>query len=104
MMVRIVPIFELTNFLSVHIAGMKVLDLYIKSFKIINTVLLIKLNLWLTAPEGATQVNQTSATDWQMAARRDNVIIPYYNNNNNNNNNCNNNNKIESQGLKVIGK
>ena len=25
-----------------------------------------KLNLWLTAPKGATPVNQTSATDWQI--------------------------------------
>ena len=24
--------------------------------------------MWLTAPKGATPVNQTSATDWQMAA------------------------------------
>ena len=23
--------------------------------------------MWLTAPKGATSVNQTSATDWQMA-------------------------------------
>ena len=29
-----------------------------------------KINLWLTAPK----VNLTSATDWQMAVRRDNVI------------------------------
>ena len=35
---------------------------------------LVKLNLWLTAPKGATPVNYTSATDWQMAVRRDNVI------------------------------
>ena len=35
--------------------------------------IVIKLNLWLTAPKGATPVNQTSATDWQMTARRDNV-------------------------------
>ena len=34
----------------------------------------LKLNLWLTAPEGVTPVNYTSATDWQMAVRRDNVI------------------------------
>ena len=34
----------------------------------------IKLNLWLTAPKGPTPVNQTSATDGQMAARWDNVI------------------------------
>ena len=33
-----------------------------------------KINLWLTAPKRATPVNYTSATDWQMAARRDNVI------------------------------
>ena len=33
-----------------------------------------KLNLWLTAPEGATPANQTSATGWEMAVRRDNVI------------------------------
>ena len=33
-----------------------------------------KTNLWLTAPKGATPVNLTSATDWQMAVRRDNVI------------------------------
>ena len=30
--------------------------------------------MWLTAPKGTTPVNYTSATDWQMAARRDNVI------------------------------
>ena len=34
----------------------------------------LKLNLWLTAPNGATPINYTTATDWQMAARRDNVI------------------------------
>ena len=28
----------------------------------------IKLNMWLTAPKGATPINQTPATDWQMAA------------------------------------
>ena len=39
----------------------------------INRVL-IKLNLWITAPRGAKPVNQTSANDWQMAERRDNVI------------------------------
>ena len=33
-----------------------------------------KLNLQLTDPKGATPINQTSATDWKMAARRDNVI------------------------------
>ena len=32
------------------------------------------INLWLTPPKGATPVNQTSATDWQMAVQRDNVI------------------------------
>ena len=30
--------------------------------------------MWLTAPKGATPVNYTFATDWQMAARRNNVI------------------------------
>ena len=30
-----------------------------------------KLNLWLTVPKGATPVNETPATDWQM---KDNVI------------------------------
>ena len=35
---------------------------------------LMILNLWLTAPKGATPVNQTSATDWQIAVQRDNVI------------------------------
>ena len=34
----------------------------------------LKLNLWLTASKGATPVNYTYATDWQMASRRDNVI------------------------------
>ena len=29
----------------------------------------------LTVPKGATPVNQTSATDWQMAARWDVIII-----------------------------
>ena len=28
----------------------------------------------LTAPKGGTPVNWTSATDWQMEARRDNVF------------------------------
>ena len=41
---------------------------------IISIIIKIKLNLWLTAPKGATPVNETSATDWQMAAQRDNVI------------------------------
>ena len=30
-----------------------------------------KINLWLIAPKGATPVNQTSATDWQMALLMD---------------------------------
>ena len=29
----------------------------------------LKLNLWLTAPRGPTPVNQTSATDWQIAVQ-----------------------------------
>ena len=33
----------------------------------------IKLNLWLTAPKGATSVDHTSETDWQMAVGRDGV-------------------------------
>ena len=33
-----------------------------------------KLDLWLIAPKGATPVNQISATDWQIAVQRDNVI------------------------------
>ena len=37
-----------------------------------------KLNLWFTAPKGAKPVNQTSATDWQMAVQRDNVTKHYY--------------------------
>ena len=37
----------------------------------------IKINLWLTAPKGATPVNWTSATDWQMAVQRDNVTKYY---------------------------
>ena len=41
---------------------------------VVVVVLKIKWNLWLTAPKVATPVNWTSATDWQMAARRDNVI------------------------------
>ena len=42
---------------------------------IITIIIEIKtLNLWLTARKGATPVNLTSATDWQMAAWRDNVI------------------------------
>ena len=36
--------------------------------------MLNKLNLWLTAPKGATPVNDTSATDCQMEVQRDNVI------------------------------
>ena len=35
-----------------------------------------KLNLWLTAPKGATPVNQTSVTDRQMTVRRS-VILHY---------------------------
>ena len=31
-------------------------------------------NLWPKAPKGDTLINQTSATDWQMAVRWDNVI------------------------------
>ena len=30
--------------------------------------------MWLTAPEGATPVNETSETDWQITVRWDNVI------------------------------
>ena len=30
--------------------------------------------MWLTAHKGATPVNYTSTTDWQMAVRWDNVI------------------------------
>ena len=37
-------------------------------------IIKLNLNLWLTAPKGATPVNQTSTTDWQMAVRRDIVI------------------------------
>ena len=33
-----------------------------------------KLYLLLIAPKGTTPVNQTSATDWQIVERRDNVI------------------------------
>ena len=33
-----------------------------------------KLNMRLTAPKGATSVNYTSETNWQMAVQRDNVI------------------------------
>ena len=35
----------------------------------------IKLNPWLSAPKGATPLNWTSATDWQMAVRRDVISI-----------------------------
>ena len=38
----------------------------------ITTVLMITI---IIAPRGATPVNWTSATDWQMAVGRDNVII-----------------------------
>ena len=41
---------------------------------IIIIIIKLKLNLWLTAPKGATPANYISVTDWQMAARRDNVI------------------------------
>ena len=34
-----------------------------------------KLDLWLTIPKGATPVNKTSVTNWQMVVRRDNVIL-----------------------------
>ena len=40
----------------------------------IHIIKIKKLNLWLTAPSGATPVNQNYTTDWQMAVRRDNVI------------------------------
>ena len=36
-------------------------------FQSFDVSILKNLNLWLTAPKGATPVNQTSATDWQMA-------------------------------------
>ena len=29
-------------------------------------IIIIIINLWLKAPKGATLVNKTSATDWQM--------------------------------------
>jgi hypothetical protein len=28
-----------------------------------------KINVWLTAAKGATPVNETSATEWQMAMK-----------------------------------
>ena len=37
-------------------------------------IYLNKLNLWLSAPKGATPVNQTPATDMQIAVRPYNVI------------------------------
>ena len=43
-------------------------------YKLLRLWSTFKLNLWLTAPKGATPVNQTSATDWQITVRRDNVI------------------------------
>ena len=48
--------------------------IFFKNKLILIITILNKKNLWLTAPKGATPVNQTSATDWQMAVRRDNVI------------------------------
>ena len=36
--------------------------------------LIKKLNLWHTAPREAKPINQTSATDWQIVVRGDNVI------------------------------
>ena len=36
---------------------------------------IIKLNLWLTSPKGATPVDYISAIDCQMAARRDVICI-----------------------------
>jgi hypothetical protein len=36
--------------------------------------IIVDLSQWLTAPKGTKPVNQTSATDWQMAVRCDNVI------------------------------
>ena len=51
-----------------------------------------KLNLWPTAPKGATPVNFTSATDWQIAVRRDD----------NNNNNNNNKDKIKKLKIKSV--
>ena len=41
---------------------------------IISSSILKKINLWVTAPKGATPVNETSATDWQMAVRWDYLI------------------------------
>ena len=42
---------------------------------VICVIKLNKLNLWLTAPKEATPVNYTSATHWQMTARRDVISI-----------------------------
>ena len=47
-------------------------DINVSTYSYID--LKIKTNLWLTAPEGATPVNYTSATDRQMAVRRGNAI------------------------------
>ena len=47
-------------------------------FKLSMLKIILKLNLWLTAPKGVTPVNQTSATDWQMAAQGDNSACSTY--------------------------
>ena len=41
---------------------------------IVNTIIIIIITIWLTAHKEAIQDNQTSASDWKMAVRRDNVI------------------------------
>ena len=41
---------------------------------IIIIIIVIKINQWLTALMGATSVDEISATDWQMAVRRNNVF------------------------------
>ena len=51
------------------------IDISIDKLIRITRALKIKLNIWLTAPEGATPYNQTSETDRHMAVRGDNVII-----------------------------
>ena len=42
--------------------------------QVINKTINKYINLWLIALKGATPVNYTSATDWQMTILRDNVI------------------------------
>ena len=42
---------------------------FIEIFNLLHSYNELKLNLWLKTPKGATPVNWTSATDWQIVVR-----------------------------------